>query len=464
MTPGRPGRPSTASGYVLSLARRTADRARRGAKRLLTRRPNQEPLTGVPPPPPAELVDCLRRFGVALCLSDGMTDRVQLQLKELSAAWGVRRVDFFVIPTGVFVRIRSGDTTALDFAPAEGEPLRLDQIGRLYELMARLRRDPPEPSEAVRQLAEILDSGPRFNIAMQILGHAVLTLGLGLVQGGDPRALLAYLVLGAFVGVLRVVAVRTETLSLVLPVVAAACVTALVAGLGDWARLEDPWQVLIPSLVTFLPGAALTQGALELAAGSKISGTSRMVSGAFTLLLLTFGILAGAYAMGTGSPDIDVDTVSLGAWAPLLGVLVFGVGQYLHFSAPARSLPWALLVLYTVWAAQQAGGAIGNGILGSFLGGLVTPLLTSLIEGRNADRAKAHGRPPAQVLFLPAFWLLVPGATSLAGLSELVTGSPTGGWADLTNAGLTVMAIALGVLVGASLLQRRSVPPAALHG
>ena len=50
---------------------------------------------------------------------------------------------------------------------------------------------------------------------------------------------------------------------------------------------------MIPSLVTLLPGAALTMATIELAAGSMISGSSRLVYGLQRLLLLTFGIAMG---------------------------------------------------------------------------------------------------------------------------------------------------------------------------
>jgi uncharacterized membrane protein YjjB (DUF3815 family) len=54
---------------------------------------------------------------------------------------------------------------------------------------------------------------------------------------------------------------------------------------------------------------------------------------------------------------------------------------------------------------------------------------------------------------LPAFWLLVPGALGLAGVSGLVElGDGTSQGADnLINAFLTVVSVALGMLVGSSL-------------
>ena len=85
---------------------------------------------------------------------------------------------------------------------------------------------------------------------------------------------------------------------------------------------------MVAALVVFLPGTVLAVAVLELAAGQMVSGSSRLVSGAMQLALLTFGIIAGIQAVGvstqlifSGSSDL------LGDWAPWLGVLVFAVGR-----------------------------------------------------------------------------------------------------------------------------------------
>lgn len=58
--------------------------------------------------------------------------------------------------------------------------------------------------------------------------------------------------------------------------------------------------------------------------------------------------------------------------------------------------------------------------------------------------------PPKLVTFLPAFWLLVPGAAGLIGVTQIV-----GAGLDVTARGLsdlliTIISISLGVLIGAA--------------
>jgi uncharacterized membrane protein YjjB (DUF3815 family) len=52
------------------------------------------------------------------------------------------------------------------------------------------------------------------------------------------------------------------------------------------------------------------------------------------------------------------------------------------------------------------------------------------------------------VTFLPGFWLLVPGAAGLIGVTELLGVNPQLGTQAIVDALVTVMTIALGVLIG----------------
>jgi uncharacterized membrane protein YjjB (DUF3815 family) len=65
--------------------------------------------------------------------------------------------------------------------------------------------------------------------------------------------------------------------------------------------------------------------------------------------------------------------------------------------------------------------------------------------------ARLPGAPPAQVTFLPAFWMLVPGAVGLIRITEAV-GNPAGAQLQsLVQPLASIIAIALGVLCGTSL-------------
>src|SRR5262249_42655806 len=204
---------------------------------------------------------------------------------------------------------------------------------------------------------------------------------------------------------------------------------------------------LVPPLVSFLPGAMLTFGMVELAYGDMVSGASRLLTGIVELVLLAFGLAAGAVLVGYSYEHLtDVTGESVSApWdvlGPWLGVVVFWIGVYLTFSAPRNSLWWMLLVLLSAFGAQQIAAAIFNKDLSGFFGTLVATPLGYWIH-------KRFKGPPSMVTFLPSFWLLVPGALGLLTVKRLL--SEPAERAGLINVAFAFASIALGALVGASL-------------
>ncbi|WP_051786858.1 MULTISPECIES: threonine/serine exporter family protein [Streptomyces] len=164
------------------------------------------------------------------------------------------------------------------------------------------------------------------------------------------------------------------------------------------------------------------------------------------LLLLALGILVGTEVVRprpTGGPPAE----ALGAWAPWAGVLLLGFGFLLYYSAPPRVTSWLLGALLVERFVQSAASGFGGVTFGAFAAGMLPPPMASWIA--------RHSHTPDQVVFLPCFWLLVPGAVGLTGVSEIiVSGDTDGGLDSLVSTVITVAAIALGVLVGAGLRRR----------
>ena len=64
--------------------------------------------------------------------------------------------------------------------------------------------------------------------------------------------------------------------------------------------------------------------------------------------------------------------------------------------------------------------------------------------------------PPALVSFLPGFWLLVPGALGLIGVTEYIASGPVVGVQDFLGTVGAMVAIALGSFAGTSCWMRSS--------
>jgi uncharacterized membrane protein YjjB (DUF3815 family) len=172
------------------------------------------------------------------------------------------------------------------------------------------------------------------------------------------------------------------------------------------------------------------------------------VAGATQLLLLVFGHVIAAELIGLPPAEAfaQVPKPLFGWWAAWLGVLIYGVGTYVHRSAPRRSLPWLWVVLYVAFTGQQIGGEFLGGYLSGFVGAVAMTPVAFWIQGR-------RGAPPALVTFLPGFWLLVPGSLGLVGLTQLVAENGQAGLETVGDMTFAIVAIALGVMVGVALVR-----------
>jgi uncharacterized membrane protein YjjB (DUF3815 family) len=184
---------------------------------------------------------------------------------------------------------------------------------------------------------------------------------------------------------------------------------------------------------------------VELAYGDMVSGSSRLIAGFVQLVLLAFGLGIGAGLIGYRPEDLMQSAtyyvnVPFAGWA---GVLVFGLGVYLHFSAPRNSLHWLILVLLLAFGAQRLATVFIGSEISGFFGTLVATPLGYLIQLRFKG-------PPAAVTFLPSFWLLVPGALGLLSVARMMS-DRAAGLDGIVTVVFVIASIALGTLVGASL-------------
>jgi hypothetical protein len=144
---------------------------------------------------------------------------------------------------------------------------------------------------------------PLYHVTTQI-SRKPDTVGLTLALAPAVRNLAAAVILGAMVGALKVFNRDRPILAAPLSVVAAALVSVFVFLAVKQGLPVDPQYALVPPLVTFLPGAMLTFGMVELAYGDMVSGSSRLIRGFVQLVLLAFGLTAGAALVGYSAENL----------------------------------------------------------------------------------------------------------------------------------------------------------------
>lgn len=396
-----------------------------------------------------EVIAFLLELGEALIDAGDAVNRVGATLVSVAKVQGLADVGVVVLPTALIISVPGRGNVQTDVTAAGAARLRLDQIEAVVRIVDLASRGDIQPSRGRAELARVRASTSTVPMPVALAGYALAAVGLALILRGGTLEVALAAGLGAAVAVLQFAKLpRQSDLRPFLPLAASflvACVVFLVARVSPGVALLPP---LVAPLIPFLPGALLTMGTLELATGQSVSGVARLASGGLQLVLLAAGIVGAAQFVGLpGGGDVAAATSAtgwggvVGVLAPWLGVALFGVGVAVAHSARRSSLPWILLVLVVAYAGQIVGGLFFGPTLSAFFGAMaMTPVAVF------ASRQPLG--PPPLVTFLPAFWLLVPGALGLEGVTRVLGESGTQGLATLISTGSTMVAIALGILLG----------------
>ncbi|MCT9821079.1 threonine/serine exporter family protein [Microbacterium sp. W1N] len=408
---------------------------------LVRRRPPSAPAmppTAQPVPTPV-LLDSMATLGTAMIDSGYPVGLIHDALGDLATASGRPTVQAVVFPTSILVSAADDDGAQTRAVAAGESSYLLYQIDMVDHIVAVARRRPGAAPWVGRQAARVADAPPPFSRAQRIGASGLLSAALSVLLGASWLGVLVAGVLGVAVGVVLLTTERVAAGSQALVVVSVSLGVALAVLLV--AHTVDPGVLpaMVAPLVILLPGGLLTIAVIELATGQIMSGAARAAAGAMRLLLLATGIVAASALIGIPARD-PLQLNPLGPVAPWIAVAVFGIGITVYQCARRSSVGWILVVLYVAYGAQVVADVFFDGVLSALVGAAVmTPVAVVIARERTG--------PPAIASFLPAFWLLVPGALGLVGVAGVLEGDLDATSTIITTVA-TMIAIALGVLVG----------------
>ncbi|QYH36722.1 threonine/serine exporter ThrE family protein [Salinibacterium sp. M195] len=386
------------------------------------------------------VLDSMADVGEAMIDSGYPVSMVRSAVQDVAAANGYPSAEVVVFPTAILVSL-DADGSAQTRAVSAGRRSYLlhhvDVIDRVVKV-GRVRAG--SSAWVTRQLAKVRELPAPFSPVPRVFAYALTSAAISVLVGSSWLGVLLAAVLGLGVGTLLLLGERLPSAYTALVIVGAALGSSLIVLLV--ARISADSGVLpslIAPLVILLPGGLLTTAVIELATGHIMSGSARAAAGAMRLLLLAVGIVSAGALVGVPAINLDVSSEPLGPIAPWIAVAVFGIGITVYQCARPASIPWIMLVLYVAYGAQVIGDVLFGGVLSALIGAIAMTPVAVLV-------ARHHSGPPAIVSFLPAFWLLVPGALGLVGVTELLGGGDSSS-SLITMLG-TMIAIALGVLIG----------------
>ncbi|MDT7844742.1 threonine/serine exporter family protein [Streptomyces justiciae] len=395
-----------------------------------------------------ELADLLTRLTRLLLNTSGEgAEGIEETVTTTARALG-GDASLLLVPDAATLTVTAADGTARTVT-VRGVPevFRLDQVTALKPLLADVGSGRTDVTRAGIALARIEGSSPPYPWWAKLIGIVLFALGFAPLMQPTWYEIATTAVLATIAATLAVTADRVPRLAAVLPLLVSTVIS--VVTIEAFARTPThggPVLLMLPALFYFVPGDYLSAATAELAAGRMTTGAIRLVSSVFLLVQLYLGVLLGVYATGASTRalfDIAAEA-DLPRWALFLSWIVFTAGTVLAFAIPYR-LFWPLLALvYVTVAVQSLVTKLIGETGGTFVAAVVLTSVATIL-------ARAPHRPPRLVLLLPGFFTLTVGSLGMRGLTTLAGGYVIEGFRDLLKLVTIVTAIAVGMVVGATL-------------
>lgn len=280
------------------------------------------------------------------------TYRVEDTIDRIIEAYGVERVDAFVIPSSVMASMETDDGQILTkIRRLKSSETLLDGIERYSALSRRICTEKPSMQEARAMLRETEKKVCRYPLPIFYLAAFLIGVGFGVFFGGGlPEALAAGvcgLAIGAvtrFMGRFRANPFFTSFVCSFILGFLANTFTAI--GFGKNADIT-----VIGAIMLLVPGFLFTNSLRDVIYGDTMSGLNRLVQVLIIGVALAFGTSSGVSLARHIFPDFvfSLEPIDHPLWIQCIAGLVGTLGFGLMFNMHGRGIPFAILGSIISW-------------------------------------------------------------------------------------------------------------------
>ena len=384
-----------------------------------------------------DVTEMLTEAAAAMVSSTYPAPQAEEALRDLAEAYGAE-AEIVLLPTLVLTETHKHAVPQLRVVK---NSYRFDQMTAVQSVLAHARHNKDDAHDVAESLRAIANKKPIYPAWLRVVGYGLSALGFGAAFRIDLPALAAVTLFGLLIGILVLNLSRSARFASLLPLIATFVAGLMVAGIANFLDKPDPVRMVAMLTVVLLPGATLTSGIIELVSGYMVSGSSRLMYALMILGSMAFGGALAIAASGIPSSRLEIITATqTPEWVAWAGAAVYGVGTFLYFCTPVRLWLPSLFVMMlsfaiSVLAAPSFGIPLSAG-LATALG-----LITSW-----AINARLGGGPGDLAIFLPTFWLIVPGSTGFVAMTGELESAKN--LSDVANtAMLTFFSMAIGMML-----------------
>ncbi len=280
------------------------------------------------------------------------TYRVEETINRIVEAYGVERVDAFVIPSCIMASLETdGGRILTKIRRLKNSETMLDGIERYSALCRRICAEKPSIPEARKLLREAEHKVCRYPVAVYYLAAFLIGFGFGVFFGGGILEALSAgvcgLAIGASLKFMGKLHANTFFTSFVCSFILGFLANALTAaGVGANADIA-----VIGAIMILVPGFLFTNSLRDVIYGDTMSGLNRLVQVLIIAVALVFGTSSGVSLARHVFPAIvtGLEPIAHPLWIQCLAGLCGTLGFGLMFNMHGRGIPFALLGSLISW-------------------------------------------------------------------------------------------------------------------
>lgn len=422
------------------------------------------PIDYTDPEQVTDVLDLAARLGGQLLSCGSGNSDTTLQIKAVTSAYGLTRVQVDITLTSVTVyhligarrtpvtAVRVVDAPTIDFA----------RLRRVDKLLRGIRAGHVPLDEAIARADAIEEAPPLYRLRVIYAGWAAMAASVAVLLGADSVVAaitaLTTLAIVVAIGELNARALPPFFQNAVGGIIATVTAAAAFSLAGTLGVEVQPSRIIASGIIVMLAGLTLVQSLQDGLTGAPVTGSARF----FDTMLLTGGIIAGI-AIGfeltsllniplpplitaAADPNFTESTVRVlaGAAASVAFALASNAGPKALLVSGSTALLGSMLYYYAllplgvhpVAAAGVAATAVG------LAGGLLSRR-TSI---------------PPLVTAVAGITPFLPGMSIYRGLHALLNEQPVPGFTALASALGTATALAAGIALGEWMARRMRRP------
>lgn len=246
-----------------------------------------------------KLLNTAMDIGHFLLASGAETYRVEESIQRILYAYGVKHVDVFAITNNITVTMTMADDTCYTrLRRVYSRSTNYQMIEDLNNLSRYICKERPTVEEIRNRIQEIRKQKPYSEGAIVIWGFGGIAFWFTLFFNGSLQDAVVALIAGVLTRIVFRVMDYLHTSSFFINLVCSLMITMIAVKTVQYGLADSSDSIIIGTLMTLVPGVAITNAMRDVIAGDLLAGTMKGVEALLIALALAAGTALALIAMG----------------------------------------------------------------------------------------------------------------------------------------------------------------------